>query len=161
MFDVDKFLDRAKAAARVDTDYKLAVKVLGYAQQSTVTNWRSGRSVPDERAILKLCGLTGDDPVRVAVELQARRSANDEAAGLWRLVAQRLGSAKIAVLFAIVFAAMFLGGTDAYAEPAPLAARMNFAIIVSIFGLVLGVTRRLLASTFYALWPMPIRAPQS
>lgn len=106
VFDVDKFLDRAKAAAHVDTDYKLAVKVLGYSQQSTVTNWRSGRSVPDERAIVKLCQLTGDDAVRVAVELQARRSANDDAAALWRQVAQRLATVAAIPVLALLFLAL-------------------------------------------------------
>lgn len=114
MFDVDAFLNRAKAAAGVTSDYALAVKVLGYKEQSAVTHWRKGRSMPDERAILKLCELTGDDPVDVAVRIQAMRAANDDAAGLWRQVAARLekGFADVAILS--VLAVTMLG---AYALP--------------------------------------------
>lgn len=115
MFDVDAFLDRAKAAAGVTSDYALGVKVLGYKHTTTVTNWRSGRSVPDERAIMKLCALTGDDPEHVAACLQSMRAANDDAAELWRRVAERLrqgGAASIAFTLAaalIVLAALHGG----------------------------------------------------
>lgn len=110
MFDVQKFLDRAKKAAGVTSDYALAVKVLGYKKATTVTNWRSGYSAPDARAVIKLCALTGDDPEHVVACLQAMRAANDEEAHLWERVAARLrqkGSASIAVLAltALFFAA--------------------------------------------------------
>lgn len=93
MFDIDAFLDRAKAGAGVASDYALAVKVLGYPKSTTVSNWRTGRSAPDGRAIVALCQLSGDDPEHVAACIQAMRAANDEEAELWRRVAARVASA--------------------------------------------------------------------
>jgi hypothetical protein len=111
MFDVSDFLDRAKAAAGVDSDYALAVKVLGYKKASTVYNWRSGLSAPDVRAVLKLCALTGDDPEHVVACLQSMRAANDDESEFWQHLAQRLkqtGAASISCLavLAMVFLAL-------------------------------------------------------
>lgn len=98
MFDIDDFLDRAKKAAGVTSDYALGVKVLGFPKSTTVTNWRSGRSMPDERSILKLCELTGDNPFYVATMIQSMRAANDDAAGLWRQLADQVKKGSKAVL---------------------------------------------------------------
>lgn len=139
MFDVHDLLDRAKAASGVSSDYALAVKVMGYAKASTVTNWRSGRSLPDDDAILKLCGLTGDDPAVVAATIRAERAQSDEAAALWRQIAERLASpatAKIAVLFAAVLVAQFFGGLDASALPLLAGFAFENVYIVSICLLV-------------------------
>jgi hypothetical protein len=102
MFSVPKFLDRAKRAAGVDTDYALAVKVLGHKNQARVSAWRNEVSVPDEGAIVALCRLSGDDPEHVAACCQSMRAANDDAADLWRRVAARLkGAASVAILSAL------------------------------------------------------------
>lgn len=116
MFDVDSFLDRAKVAAGVTSDYALAVKVLGYPRQSVITNWRTARTMPDERAILKLCELTGDDPEHVAACIQSMRAANDDAADLWRRIAERLKGAAAVVMAPAAVALLFIAATPGTAE---------------------------------------------
>lgn len=100
MFSVPDFLDRAKRAAGVDSDYALAVKVLRHKNQSRVSNWRRGENSPDDEAIIALCALTGDDPAHVAACCHSMRAANDDVAAMWRQVADRLhkGAASIAIL---------------------------------------------------------------
>lgn len=83
MFSVNDFLDRAKKAAGVDTDYALALKVLGHRTQSRISSWRHG-VIPDDDAALALCRLTGDDPEDVLVRLQSMRVANDpDVSAVW------------------------------------------------------------------------------
>jgi len=128
MFDVNDFLDRAKRAAGVTSDYALGVKVLGHAKNSTVSNWRAGRSAPDARSVLKLCELTGDDPEHVVACLQAMRAANDEESGLWQRIAARLkqqGSASLFFALALGFLAVgMLAGAPALADEAASSLRI-------------------------------------
>jgi hypothetical protein len=99
MFDVSAFLDRARAACVPPTDYRLA-KTIGYTS-AAVSQWRAGRTFPDERAVVKLCALSGDDADYVAVCFQAMRAANDDAASLWNGLAKRLqGTAGVLVVTA-------------------------------------------------------------
>jgi hypothetical protein len=107
MFDVNAFLDRAKAAAGVTSDYALGVKVLGLKHTTNVTNWRKGRALPDIAATLKLCALTGDDPEHVVACLQSMRAANEDEADFWRHLADRLRqSGQAAVAFVVGVAAL-------------------------------------------------------
>lgn len=99
MFDVSKFLDRAKAGAGISSDYALA-KIIGVGHPR-VSNWRRGENAPDERAILALCQLSGDDPEHVAACIQAMRAANDDAAALWERVARRLAGGANVILAAV------------------------------------------------------------
>ena len=66
--------------------------------------------MPDERAIVKLCALSGDDPEHVAACLQSMRAANDDAADLWRRVAARLqkGFVTVSLLLALALVAVGL-----------------------------------------------------
>ena len=89
MFSVNDFLDRAKAGAGLDSDYGLA-KVVGVSR-ANVSNWRHERNAPDERAILKLCELSGDDPEHVAACIQSMRAANDDATRDAVRIARHLG----------------------------------------------------------------------
>lgn len=118
-FSVPDLLDRAKRGAGIESDYALA-KLMG-THKANVSVWRNEKSAPDERAILKLCELSGDDPVDVAIEIQSSRAANDEAMDLWGRVSARLKSAGQNVLvygsIAIVFAAVHQDATAEIALP--------------------------------------------
>lgn len=123
MFSVPDFLDRAKRAAGVDSDYALAVKVLGHKNQAKVSNWRLEKNVPDDESVIQLCKLTGDDPEDVAVRLQSMRAANDDTAELWRRIADRVaknsGAASISFLtvLAMLFAAAYPDAARAALPP--------------------------------------------
>lgn len=72
MFSVANFLDRAKARASIDSDYRLA-KVIGITH-SVISGYRAGKSLPNESVIEQLCGLSGDDPDYIAAQIQAARA---------------------------------------------------------------------------------------
>lgn len=123
MFSVSEFLDRAKAGAGAESDYRLA-KMLG-VNHSNVSNWRTGRNAPDERTIMKLCEWSGDDADHVAACIQSMRAANDDAADLWRRVADRLKGAAVVIMapvFAMLLLALAPAPADATALPSPFEA---------------------------------------
>jgi predicted transcriptional regulator len=122
MFSVTDFLDRAKAGAGDVTDYRLA-KLLGVTH-SAVSTWRTGTRAPDERAIEALCKLSGDDPEHVAACIQSMRAANDDAADLWRRVADRLAK-RANVIAMIGFALLFVAATPERASAAPLSSSFD------------------------------------
>jgi hypothetical protein len=88
MFSITEWLDRAKSRAGIETDYRLS-KLAGITTQA-ISGYRSGVRMPDDSVILKICALSGDDPEHVAACIQSMRAANDDAADLWRRVANRL-----------------------------------------------------------------------
>lgn len=88
MLQVSEFLDKSKACAGIESDYRLA-KVIGISH-SAITGYRADKSLPDERVIQKLCELTGDDPDVISALFQSRRARTEEGRVLWMRVAQRL-----------------------------------------------------------------------
>jgi transcriptional regulator with XRE-family HTH domain len=114
MFDVGQFLDRAKAGAGIQSDYALA-KRLGVLP-SRISNWRRGENAPDGRAIMGLCGLSGDDPEHVAACIQSMRAANDDEAFLWRRVAERLARGGAHVIAAVGVTTLFVASVAHHPE---------------------------------------------
>jgi transcriptional regulator with XRE-family HTH domain len=117
MFSVPDFLDRAKQRAGVESDYALS-KLAGLSR-ANISNYRNGRTQPDERAIMQLCALSGDDPEHVAACIQSMRAANDDAAYLWRRIADRLQKGVGAVVMAPAVAMLLLAAAPSPAEAAP------------------------------------------
>jgi transcriptional regulator with XRE-family HTH domain len=115
MFSIADFLDRAKARALIDSDYRLA-KVIGKSHQ-VISGYRSGKSLPNESVIEQLCALSGDDPDLIAAQIQAARVEDGPARDLWTRIALRLaGGASTAVLsvcFAIALIAAHFGDARA------------------------------------------------
>lgn len=103
--DVAALLDKAKAMHRLSSDYKLAL-VMGI-RTTSITNYRSGKTLPDARVIGILCDLTGDDPALLAAEIEEQRAATPEARAIWHQVAVRLQQAAAAGVFSVL-AAVFL-----------------------------------------------------
>lgn len=104
MFDLQNFIERAMQGAGVTSAYGLA-KATGLTE-AAISNYRLGKKLPDDRAIVLLCQFTGDDPAMLAIQIHYERAANDEAKSLWGGMADRLKkstkAAKTTVLFAIV-----------------------------------------------------------
>lgn len=103
MFSIADLLDRAKAGALIESDYRLA-KVIGITH-SAVSNYRVGKSMPDERVLSQLCALSGDDVAVFAAQIQAERARTPEGRTMWEAIAQRLrggvSTAILSVLFTI------------------------------------------------------------
>ncbi len=114
MLKVSEFLDKSKACAGIETDYRLA-KVIGISH-SAVTSYRTDRTLPDERVIQKLCEFTGDDPDVISALFQSRRARTEEGRVLWMRVAQRLtAGAAAGIAAAALSGCMWVG--DAAASP--------------------------------------------
>lgn len=111
MFSVPDFLDRAKSAAGIESDYALG-KLTGLGK-ANISSYRLEKSAPDERAILKLCALTGDDPAEIASLIQWSRASNDDAASLWRRVAEQVKKAgNFVIAFTLVAMVLEAMGTS-------------------------------------------------
>ncbi len=94
MVNIAALLDKAKDIHSLKSDYKLAL-VMGVSQSSLI-HYRQGKSLPDERIITKICGMTGDDPDLLMAEIELERAKTDEARALWGSVARRLAAAAAA-----------------------------------------------------------------
>lgn len=90
MRTIDQVLDRAKQVQKVQSDYKLGL-CLGIGL-SSLSNYRAGRSLPDEKACAKLAEAMGEDPALLTVEMMIQRSKDDDARQIWLNIAQRLQS---------------------------------------------------------------------
>lgn len=150
MLSTNELLDRAKAMNGVSSDYKLA-QVLGVAK-TAITNYRQGRSCPDDRVIKRLADLTGEDAGEAAVWMQIERARDDDARLLWRTVAARLaGHAHHAALaFVAVILSLFIGGGPdgaamaSQASPAPAAQSSAALYIMSTVSRIRDALRHLI-----------------
>lgn len=111
-------VDQIKNRHDLKSDYAVC-KTFGLSPQN-FSNWRSGRSHPDE----KMCGIlaeaAGIDPLVLAASMQSQRSKTEEARSLWAMVAERLQTvpqALVAAVFAVLFATSFVA-TYAHAQGA-------------------------------------------
>lgn len=98
MQSTKQLLDKAKKAQGIESDYKLA-QALGVVQ-TAVTNWRSGRSHPDDVRAAQLAEMAGQDPSSVIAELHAARAKTPEVRALWLRMAQQLRHAVALVMMA-------------------------------------------------------------
>lgn len=116
MINIASLLDKAKVIHSLKSDYKLAL-VMGI-QQSSLRNYRTGKTLPDERVIGKICELTGDDPGILLAQIEVQRAKTDEAKALWSDIAKRLTVAAAAG----IISASVMAGPTLPASPPQLAA---------------------------------------
>ncbi len=108
MFSVANLLDRAKAKANIESDYRLG-KVIGITHGAT-TNYRTGKTMPNDKILAQLCALSGDDVAVVAAQVQAERAQSPEGKTMWLMIAKRLsGSASTAIL-SVLFTISLIAG---------------------------------------------------
>lgn len=133
MFSIADLLERAKAKANIESDYRLA-KVIGITH-GAMTHYRQGRTLPNESVIEQLCALSGDDAGVIAAQIQAERSKTPEAKNMWLMVAARLrGAAQTAILsvcFAIALIALPAQDARASTLDAAKTGQVNLLYIVS------------------------------
>ena len=113
MFSVAQLLDSAKEKGNIESDYRLA-KVIGISH-GTMSGYRSGKSMPDERVTEQLCALSGDDVAVVAAQLQAERSRTAEGKTMWMMIAKRLAGGASTAILSVLFTAILIAG---FAPPA-------------------------------------------
>lgn len=115
---VNNVLDTIRERHGLKSDYAIH-KHTGIGL-TVISNWRHGRSHPDEKMCAILAEAAGLDPLVLAASMQAQRSKTDEARSLWEMVAERLQMVPQALAIA-VFSALFATGfvaTDAHAQGA-------------------------------------------
>lgn len=141
MFSIARFLDHVKAAANIESDYRLA-KVIG-KNHSVITNYRSGKSLPNESMIEQLCALSGDDPDLIAAQVQAARVKDAPARAMWERIAARLqGGASTAFLSVLISLGLIAGtAQEARASAAP-PSQMSFMTIIYIVSISVFVSAR-------------------
>lgn len=103
MRTIGQVLDKAQRVQKVKSDYKLGL-CLGIGQTS-ISSYRSGRSLPDEKAAAKLAAAIDEKPDLLLVEIQAQRVKDPEARAMWENLAKRLqagfSNVKLLALLAI------------------------------------------------------------
>ena len=103
MRTIGQVLDRAQAVQKVKSDYKLGL-CIGIGSQS-ISNYRTGKTLPDEKAVSKLADAIGEKPDLLLVEVQAQRAKDAQSRAMWVALAKRLQSGfanvKILALLAI------------------------------------------------------------
>ena len=116
MFSIADLLERAKATANLESDYRLA-KVLRI-NQSALSNYRHRRSLPNVEILEALCALSGDDAGLIVAQMEADRAKEGPVKMMWLGVAKRLaGGASTAVLSVLFTIALIAGhAPSAYAS---------------------------------------------
>lgn len=103
---VATLLDKARNRRGIPTDMALAER-LGRSR-AVVSEWRAGKSYPDEDLIVALAELAGDDPGEWLLAIKAVRTEG-KAGKVWAALAKRLGAVAAVALCAIGFALPTLG----------------------------------------------------
>lgn len=110
MRTVNDFLDQVKANSGIQSDYRLA-KTLNLTI-NTISNYRHGRSRPDDLVLSKLAelgGIPADEVELLAVTLQAERAGTAEAREMWVRIAARLQAGTVhSALFAMLVVMGFI-----------------------------------------------------
>ena len=102
MFSVAELLERAKQKAGIESDYRLA-KILRI-NQSALSNYRHGRTLPNAEMVEALCALSGDDAGFVVAQVEAARAAEGPVRNMWLSVAARLRGAASTAILSVCFA---------------------------------------------------------
>lgn len=84
---IENVLERVKSQQGLKSDYMVA-KVFGISQPA-ISNWRSGRSFPDEKMCLILAEAASIDPLFLVASMQAMRAKDDDLRAFWSGVAER------------------------------------------------------------------------
>lgn len=108
MRTINQVLDKAQRVQKVKSDYKLGL-CLGIGANS-LSNYRTGKTLPDDKACLKLAPAMGEDPAVLVAEMQAQRSKDEETRALWLSIAARLQAGIANCKFLAVLAIVSIAG---------------------------------------------------
>lgn len=100
------YLDAAKLAAGISSDYRLA-KVLGATTQA-VSGWRAGVRQPDALMCYRIAQIIGADPALVVADIErerAERAGKAAQASAWREWVEKLGGVAAALVLGTILSA--------------------------------------------------------
>lgn len=154
MFSIANLLERAKENARLESDYRLA-KVLSI-NQSALSNYKAGRSWPNDKILGQLCALSGDDVAVIAAQIQAERAQSEEGKTMWLMVAKRLAGGASTAILSVLFTISLIAGYAPSAGASGLndsqKLRVNMLYIVSSRLLAWLELHRQRITGFFRLW---------
>ena len=101
MFSIADLLERAKAGARIDSDYRLA-KVIGITHAS-ISLYRVGKTLPGDKVIEQLCALSGDDAQLIFAQIQASKASSSETKNFWNVMVKRLAGGASTAILSVLF----------------------------------------------------------
>ena len=96
---VATLLDKARTRRGIPTDMALAERLA--RSRAVVSEWRAGKSYPDEDLIVHLAEMAGDDPGEWLLAVRAVR-ADGPAKKAWEKVMKRLAATAALLLILIV-----------------------------------------------------------
>lgn len=92
MFSSIELLNLARERQGGASDYRIA-KLLG-VPQTTVSNYRTGRSLPANPIAMRLAALAEVDPLQAVVAVNLERAGTAEEREIWQKLADRLRTPK-------------------------------------------------------------------
>lgn len=92
-----EYLDDAKAALKIESDYAMA-KWMG-VERTTVSQYRLGKRTIDDYAAARIAAALGIDPMIVIAAANAEREKTDERRDYWKNFYERLGGVAAGVAF--------------------------------------------------------------
>lgn len=105
---IANLLERAKAGAGIESDYRLA-KVIGITHAG-ISSYRVGRSMPNDKILAQLCALSGDDVAVIAAQVQAERAQSTEGKSMWLMIAKRLAGGASTAILTVLFTISLIAG---------------------------------------------------
>jgi transcriptional regulator with XRE-family HTH domain len=127
MHTIDQLLDLARSANDLPSDYKLA-QALDLGRQS-ISNYRTGRNLPDPEVCRRLAYLAKLDPDYVLCCVESARTTDEKTSAQWTRIAARL-QAGAGAAAAVILSALFLSSP----EPANAMDKGTAAVWVSSDG---------------------------
>lgn len=88
MFSTVELLDAARRHQGDVTDYRLA-KLLG-KPQATISNYRTGRTLPENPIAMRLAELAGVDPAAAVLAVNLERAKSEDERRVWEMLAARV-----------------------------------------------------------------------
>lgn len=92
MLSTIELLDLAKKRQGDVTDYRIS-KLLGLTP-TRISNYRVGRSRPENPVAMRLAELAGVDPVEAVAAVNIERATTDEDRAVWEAILQRVSQSK-------------------------------------------------------------------
>lgn len=96
---IDTLLDEAKEKAGFKADNELALAI-GVARQ-TISNFRKGRSTPDDYAKSRIADLTGRSLQEVTARIELENEPNEEKRKYWENFYKRLVGVAASIVVAV------------------------------------------------------------
>ena len=144
MRTIDQVLDRAQLVQNVRSDYKLGL-CLGIGQ-SSISNYRLGKTLPDGKVCIKLAAAIGEDAGVLVAEIEAQRTNDLPTKALWISIAKRLQSGFSALKMLLLLATISIALS---ATPA-LSATYGAAFLSRVSSLYIVECIRLLFTSWQA-----------